>query len=99
MPLAVLIPSPMLLVAPLLVLALVLGLSVLALTTAHCAQSYGRSFWLWFALGWVLPLASFCVLFALILRHQLNYGQRLVDEAKAILAAAEEAHKVRESDS
>ena len=97
MPFAFLIPSPMLLVAPLLVLALVMGLAVLAFTTAHCAKSYGRSFWLWFALGWALPLVSFCVLFVLVLRYHLDHGQRLLDDAKAILAAAEEAEKVRES--
>ncbi|TGD79401.1 hypothetical protein [Hymenobacter wooponensis] len=88
----------MLLVAPLLVLALMMGLAVLAFTTAHCAQSHGRSFWLWFFLGWALPLVSFCLLFALVLKYHLNHGQRLLDDAKAILAAAEEAEKVRERD-
>jgi Trk-type K+ transport system membrane component len=90
------IPNPMLLLAPLLVLALAMGLAVLAFTTAYCAKSYGRSFWAWFALSWVLPLVSFVFLFALLLRYHLNHGQRLLDEAKAILAAAEAAEKVRE---
>lgn len=90
------IPNPMLLLAPLLVLALTMGLAVLAFTTAYCAKSYGRSFWLWFALSWAFPLVSFCFLFVLLLRYHLNHGQRLLDEAKAILAAAEAAEKVRE---
>jgi Trk-type K+ transport system membrane component len=96
MSLAVLIPNPMLLLAPMLVLALLMGLSVLAFTTAHCAHSHGRSFWLWFTLGWVLPIVSFCILFVLLLRHHLDHGQRLLDDAKAILAAAEAAEKVRQ---
>ncbi|MBW3128169.1 hypothetical protein [Hymenobacter profundi] len=60
----------------------------LPLTTGYCAYSYGRSFWLWFALGCFLPIVSFFVLFALIARRQFNPGQQLVDEAKQILAQA-----------
>ena len=70
-------------------------MSLVPFTTGYCAYSYGRSFWLWFALGWVLPIVSFFLLFALIVRQQLDHGQRLLDEAKEILAAAEEAEKVR----
>jgi len=72
-----------------LVLGLVCAMSFLPLITGYCAYSYGRSFWVWFALGWVLPLLSFFVLFALIARRQLNPGTRLLDEAKEILARAE----------
>ena len=65
--------------------------SVLPLLTGYCAASYGRSFRLWFVLGWVLPILSFLVLFALIARQHLNRGERLLAEAKEILAAAEAA--------
>ncbi|MBC6989641.1 MULTISPECIES: hypothetical protein [Hymenobacter] len=67
----------------------VCALSFLPLTTGYCAYSYGRSFWLWFALGCVLPIFSFFILFALICRKQLNPGEQLLEEAKRILAAAE----------
>jgi hypothetical protein len=65
--------------------------ATLPLLTGYCAASYGRSFWLWFALGWALPILSFLLLFALIARRYLNQGERLLAEAKAILAAAETA--------
>lgn len=74
-----------------LVIAGIFALSILPLTTGYCAYSYGRSFWLWFALGVFLPILSYFVLFALILRQQLDHGQRLLAEAKTILAEAEEA--------
>jgi len=63
--------------------------SVLPLLTGYCAASYGRSFWRWFALGWVFPILSFLVLFTLLARRHLNQGERLLAEAKEILAAAE----------
>ncbi|MBC6698634.1 hypothetical protein [Hymenobacter sp. BT190] len=63
--------------------------SVLPLVTGYCAVSYGYSFWRWFALGWALPIVSFFILVALIARRQLNPGERLLAEAKAILAEAE----------
>ena len=72
-----------------LLLGFMCAVSFLPLTTGYCAYSYGRSFWLWFALGWVLPILSFVILFALICRRQLNHGERLLDEAKGILAEAE----------
>ncbi|UYZ63850.1 hypothetical protein [Hymenobacter weizhouensis] len=78
-----------------LLLAGLFAMSLLPLTTGYCAYSYGRSFWLWFVLGWLLPIVSFFILFALIIRQQLDHGQRLLDEAKDILTAAEEAEKVR----
>ncbi|GAB2787356.1 phosphotransferase system glucose/maltose/N-acetylglucosamine-specific IIC component [Hymenobacter luteus] len=80
-----------------LLLGAVCALSLFPITTGYCAYSYGRSFWLWFALGIFLPIVSYFVLFALILRQQLNHGQRLLTQAKAILAEAEEAERVRES--
>ncbi|GAB2468577.1 hypothetical protein GCM10011375_30030 [Hymenobacter qilianensis] len=73
-----------------LLLGFLCAMSFLPLTTGYCAHSYGRSFWLWFALGWVLPIVSFFLLFALICRKQLNPGECLLDEAKAILADAEQ---------
>ena len=67
--------------------------SLLPFITGYCAYSYGRSFWLWFALGFLLPILSYFILFALILRQQLDHGQRLLNEAKALLAEAEEAER------
>ncbi|MCC2546356.1 hypothetical protein LJY25_07860 [Hymenobacter sp. BT175] len=72
------------------VLGLICAMAILPLVTGYCAYSHGRSFWLWFALGCVLPIGSFFVLFALLYREQLlNPGQYLVDEAREILAEAE----------
>ncbi|RSK41233.1 hypothetical protein [Hymenobacter perfusus] len=76
-----------------LLVAGIIAISILPLTTGYCAYSYGRSFWLWFALGFVLPIVSYFILFALILRQQLDHGQRLLFEAKSILAEAEEAER------
>ncbi|WP_019948871.1 hypothetical protein [Hymenobacter aerophilus] len=78
-----------------LVVAAVFAMSLVPLTTGYCAYSYGRSFWLWFALGMVLPIVSYFVLFALILRHQLDHGQRLLNDAKAVLAEAERAERAK----
>ncbi|RYY20037.1 MAG: hypothetical protein EOO36_04360 [Cytophagaceae bacterium] len=47
------------------------------------------SFWLWFALGWLLPIVSFLLLFALIAREELDPGRRLLGEARQILREAE----------
>ena len=77
-----------------LLVAGIFAMSILPLTTGYCAYSYGRSFWLWFALGFLLPIVSYFILFALILRQQLDHGQRLLAEAKSILAEAEEAERV-----
>lgn len=63
--------------------------AVLPLITGYCAVSHGRSFWLWFALGWLLPIVSFFILFGIIVRRQLDQGARLLAEAKTILAEAE----------
>ena len=66
------------------------AISFIPILTGYCAHSRGRSFWLWFVLGWVLPLASFFLLFALIARDELNPGRRLLGEARQILRDAEE---------
>ncbi len=78
------------------ILALAVALSFIPILTGYCAHSYGRSFWLWFALGWLLPLASFFLLTALILREQLDPGRRLLAEARLILRAAEQSKAVKE---
>lgn len=72
-------------------LGFICAMSLLPITTGYCAHSYGRSFWLWFALGWVLPIVSFFILFGLIYHQQQDQGERLLEEAKRILAAAERA--------
>ena len=61
----------------------------LPLVTGYCAYSYGRSFWLWFVLGCALQYISFIGLVVSLHRKELNPGERLVAEAKAILAAQE----------
>lgn len=76
-------------------IAFACAFSVLPCLTGYCAASYGRSYWTWFVLGWILPIVSFLLLFALIVRRQLNQGERLLDEARAILAAAEKAEVKR----
>ncbi|WP_201981976.1 hypothetical protein [Hymenobacter rubidus] len=65
------------------------AISFIPILTGYCAHSRGRSFWLWFVLGWVLPLVSFFLLFALIARDELNPGRRLLAEARGILREAE----------
>ena len=72
-----------------------LAISFIPILTGYCAQSRGRSFWLWFALGWLLPLVSFFLLFALIAHDELNPGRRLLGEARQILREAEEKSRVR----
>ncbi len=73
------------------------AISFIPILTGYCAQSRGRSFWLWFALGWLLPLVSFFLLFALIARDELNPGRRLLGEAREILreAAKKEAARIK----
>ncbi|ALW85856.1 hypothetical protein AUC43_12580 [Hymenobacter sedentarius] len=66
------------------------AISFIPILTGYCANSRGRSFWLWFVLGWVLPIVSFFLLFALIARDELDPGRRLLAEAKQILRDAEE---------
>ncbi|GAB2940276.1 hypothetical protein GCM10027048_00690 [Hymenobacter coalescens] len=65
----------------------------LPLVTGYCAYSYDRSFWLWFGLGLALPGVSFVALLLLLWREQRNPGNRLLQEARRILAEAE-AHEV-----
>ncbi len=70
-------------------LVMVVAISFIPIMTGYCAASRGRSFWLWFALGWLLPIVSFLLLFALIARDELDPGRRLLSEAKQILKEAE----------
>jgi hypothetical protein len=75
-------------IKPFFLAVVALALMMVALLSGYCARSHGRSFWLWFGLGLVLPMVSYFVLFGLLLHQQLNQGQRLLNEARAILAAA-----------
>lgn len=78
------------------ILAVAVAISFIPILTGYCAYNYGRSFWLWFALGWLLPLASFFLLTALILREQLDPGRRLLAEARGILREAEAGKVLKE---
>ena len=71
-------------------LVMVVAISFIPIMTGYCAASRGRSFWLWFALGWLLPIVSFLLLFALVARDELDPGRRLLREARQILKEAEE---------
>ena len=71
-------------------LMMVAALSFIPIVTGYCAHSRGRSFWLWFALGCVLPILSFLLLFALIAHQELYPGRRLLGEARQILREAEQ---------
>ena len=77
-------------------LVMVVAISFIPIMTGYCAASRGRSFWLWFALGWLLPIVSFLLLFALIARDELDPGRRLLGEAKQILKEAEEKSIIKE---
>jgi hypothetical protein len=72
------------------------AISFIPIMTGYCAYSHGRSYWLWFALGWLLPIVSFLLLLALVARDQLDPGRRLLSEAKIILRDAEEKAVVKE---
>ena len=72
------------------ILVMAVAISFIPIMTGYCAASRGRSFWLWFALGWLLPIASFLLLFALVARDELDPGRRLLGEARQILKEAEE---------
>jgi hypothetical protein len=78
------------------ILAVVVAISFIPILTGYCAHTWGRSFWLWFTLGWVLPFASFFLLVALIAREELDPGRRLLAEAKRILREAEEKAIINE---
>jgi dipeptide/tripeptide permease len=67
----------------------------LPLVTGYCAYSYERPFWLWFALGLLLPGLSFVALLLILWREQRSPGYRLLREARRILAEAE-AHELEE---
>jgi hypothetical protein len=72
-----------------------LALSLVPLLTGYCAYSHGRSFWLWFAIGWALPLFSFYLLLVLLYRKELQPGEQLLAEAREILAVAEAMEAAR----
>jgi uncharacterized membrane protein len=78
------------------ILVVLAALSFIPILTGYCAHSWGRSFWLWLVLGYVLPLASFFLLVALIARDELDPGRRLLAEAKQILREAEEKSIISE---
>ena len=71
------------------IFAVAAAVSFIPILTGYCAYSHGRSFWLWFALGWGLPIISFFLLLALVAQDELNPGRRLVGEARQILREAE----------
>jgi hypothetical protein len=77
-------------------LVMAVAISFIPIMTGYCAYSHGRSYWLWFALGWLLPIVSFLLLLALVARDQLDPGRRLLSEAKIILRDAEEKAVVKE---
>jgi hypothetical protein len=77
-------------------LVMAVAISFIPIMTGYCAYSHGRSYWLWFALGWLLPIVSFLLLLALVARDQLDPGRRLLSEAKIILRDAEENAVVKE---
>lgn len=77
-----------------LILAVAVAISFIPIMTGYCAYSHGRSFWLWFLLGFILPFASFMVLFALMAREQLDPGRKLLGDARQILREAERQAEV-----
>jgi hypothetical protein len=77
-------------------LVMAVAISFIPIMTGYCAYSHGRSYWLWFALGWLLPIVSFLLLLALVARDQLDPGRRLLSEARIILRDAEEKKVVKE---
>ena len=77
-------------------LVMAVAISFIPIMTGYCAYSHGRSFWLWFALGWLLPIVSFLLLLALVARDQLDPGRRLLNEARLILRDAEDKRVVKE---
>lgn len=76
------------------ILAVAAAISFIPILTGYCAASHGRSFWLWFALGWALPIVSFLLLLALVAREQLDPGRRLLADARQILREAEETARL-----
>lgn len=77
-------------------LVMAVAISFIPIMTGYCAYSHGRSYWLWFALGWLLPIVSFLLLLALVARDQLDPGRRLLSEAKIILRDAEEKTVIKD---
>lgn len=73
----------------LLVLVMLVPASLPGVLTGYCARSYGRSFWLWFALGALAPGVALGVLMVLLARKELHPSAQLLAEAQRILAATE----------
>ena len=71
------------------ILAVAVAISFVPILTGYCAYTNGRSFWLWFALGWLLPFVSFMILFVVMAREQMDPGRKLLGDARQILRAAE----------
>lgn len=71
------------------ILAVAVAISFVPILTGYCAYTNGRSFWLWFALGWLLPFVSFMILFAVLAREQMDPGRKLLGDARQILREAE----------
>lgn len=71
------------------ILAVAVAISFIPILTGYCAHSHGRSFWLWFLLGFALPIISFLLLLALVAHDELDPGRRLLGEARQILREAE----------
>lgn len=71
------------------ILAVAVAISFVPILTGYCAYTNGRSFWLWFALGWLLPFVSFMILFVVMAREQMDPGRKLLGDARQILREAE----------
>ncbi len=69
-----------------LLLAALAVVLLVPLLTGYAAYMHGRRFWLWFALGLALPVLSLGVLTVLLAIRDLQPGERLLDEARRILA-------------
>ena len=69
-----------------LLLAIAAAVLLVPLLTGYAAYTHGRRFWLWFALGVVLPVVSLAGLTLLLALRRLDPGERLLDDARRILA-------------
>ena len=59
------------------------------LLTGYAAYAHGRGFWLWFSLGLGLPVVSLAFLTVLLAVRRFSPGERLLDDARRILAEDE----------
>ncbi len=78
-----------------LLLAAAAVLLLVPLLTGYAAYTHGRRFWLWFGLGLMLPIVSLAFLTALLAVRSFDPGERLLEEARRILAE-DEAQAARE---